>query len=125
MLFLKHNASSNDLSPLSTEQLNLINGLLSLNHSKLRKENQIKTPISLVSATNPFLYHLIRHNIAGKIIQCLFDRIMTTNLTTVTLTVIILSYIPIFCLTIRATLVGSSMIPYLLLLLGTFQKLRI
>ena len=130
---LKHYLSSNDhdLSPLSTEQLNSINKLLSSNdHSKPKdkrrifcvcNENNIESPILLTSPKNTFLHHIIKHEIADKIISFLFGRMMTTIIGLTILTLIIAALLPTFPLTISVILL-CSLIPYTLLLLLAMNK---
>ena len=87
-------------------------------------ENQITTPILLTSAANTFLHHIIRRDIAEKIIHrfIIFGQIMTTIFAVTILAIIILGFIPTFSDTILEKLLGSFVIPYVLLLLLAMNK---
>ena len=106
---LSHYLSTNNLSSLTTLQLQKIDALL--NHSDHHlignKENtKIESPILLASNTNTILHHIIKRDIADKVRQFIFNRITTA----------IVAIAWVICALISAVLVKYYQYSYYLLL---------
>ena len=82
---LTHYLSTDNLSPLTTQQLHEINLLFNLPDEKLNDDytvdyddgESISSPLLLVSNSNTFLHQIIREDIADKMMSGLYHRITT------------------------------------------------